>query len=121
MKSIGIGIAAVGLVLGTTTLAFGAESEGSGVCMVPCPLSDRSWHLLTQTEGGTVSLLKDLTKHECEFAMHRARGEPATEAEIAAAKERGRKRAEANARLSGSSGDGHYILPGDIKSAECFQ
>src|ERR1039458_8712492 len=44
----------------------------------------RSWHLLTQTYGGTVSLLKDLTQHECEFAMHRAKGEPATEEELAA-------------------------------------
>jgi hypothetical protein len=27
---------------------------------------DRSWHFLTVTRGGVVSLVKDLTKHECE-------------------------------------------------------
>lgn len=44
-----------------------------------------TWHLLTQTYGGTVSLLKNLTKHECEFAMHRVLGEPATDEQIAKA------------------------------------
>jgi hypothetical protein len=27
---------------------------------------DRSWHLLTKSQGGTVSLVKGLTKDECE-------------------------------------------------------
>jgi hypothetical protein len=53
-----------------------------------------TWHLLTQSYGGTVSLIKDLTKHECEFA-----------------------RDAAIPYLSGS----HMISPGDIKTAECFQ
>lgn len=47
---------------------------------------DRSWHLLTVSEGGNVSLLRDLTRAECEFAMHRAKGEPATSEEVAAEK-----------------------------------
>lgn len=108
--------------------------------------SDRSWHLLTQSEGGTVSLLKDLTQHECEYAMHRAKGEPATAEEVRE-KEAQRKAADAAARkycanlkpgdpLYASSGIGcapdgsvvswgfsssHYVEPGDIASAECFQ
>ena len=57
---------------------------------------DRSWHLLTQSEGGTVSLLKDLTKHECEFARDRV----------------------LNEKFSLGS---HTVQPGEIKSAECFQ
>ena len=51
---------------------------------VPCNLAlapDRSWHLLTQSYGGTVSLIRDLTKHECEFARARALHLPATDAE----------------------------------------
>jgi hypothetical protein len=81
---------------------------------VPAPgtipaVGDRSWHLLTQTYGGTITLLRDLTKHECEFAMHRAKGEPATEEEIIAARNR------------------VVTFPpwepdnGEIKTAECFQ
>lgn len=49
---------------------------------------DTSWHLMTQTESGTVTLVKNLSKHECDFMMHRARGEPATPAEWAAQKSR---------------------------------
>src|SRR5579859_8090607 len=30
------------------------------------PAVDHSWHLLIQTYGGTVTLLKDLTEDECE-------------------------------------------------------
>src|ERR1700722_5251242 len=64
----------------------------------PCTSADdRSWHLLTITEGGTVTLLKELTKHECEFAMHRARGEPATDEE----KETARVREEARSKRDG--------------------
>lgn len=37
---------------------------------------------MTQTQGGQVSLIKHLSKHECEFMMHRAKHEPATESEI---------------------------------------
>lgn len=106
---------------------------------------DRSWHLLTITYGGTVTLLKDLTKHECEFVMHRAKGEPATEEEITAAKARAERIAKEGALCQGkpngplypeSAGGSPYCLegspitigtstrmtmPGDIKSAECFQ
>jgi len=60
----------------------------------PAIAEDRSWHLLTITEGGTVTLLRDLTKHECEFAMHRAMGQPATDEEIAAAARDAKLRSE---------------------------
>ena len=56
------------------------------------PVEDRSWHLLTQSQGGTISLLKDLTQHECE-----------------AARDKLTKRSDG------------FVSPGDIKSAECFQ
>jgi hypothetical protein len=104
---------------------------------------DRSWHLLTQTYGGTVSLLKDLTQHECEFAMHRAKGEPATGEERAAEAARIKhiqddyadwkhrcKTGQFSIEFGDCEGNGggfyssnemHTIGPGDIKSAECFQ
>jgi hypothetical protein len=109
--------------------------------------SDRSWHLLTQSEGGTVSLLKDLTKHECEFAMHRTKGEPATDEEVAAEKKRDDARwaeaqdmcanpkkyehtggsigagCDSSGKATGYNygGIGRVVQPGDIRSAECFQ
>jgi hypothetical protein len=115
----------------------------------PLPPTDRSWHLLTQTEGGVINLIKDLTKHECEYAMHRAKGEPATDEEIAAEKQRQKNIAD-EARgicqhpekydhsvgyvyvmcnkddsVFGPAavfyGPWRQIQPGDIKTAECFQ
>jgi hypothetical protein len=53
-------------------------------CEPPPP----SWHLLTKSYGGTISLLKNLTKDECEFARARAFGLPATEEEKKEAKRR---------------------------------
>jgi hypothetical protein len=47
---------------------------------------DHSWHVLCITNGGTISLLKGLTKHEAEFTHDRALGLPATAEEKAAAK-----------------------------------
>lgn len=47
-----------------------------------------TWHLLTQTESGSMQLQKGLTQHECEFMKHRALGQPATDEEIAAEKAR---------------------------------
>jgi hypothetical protein len=52
---------------------------------------DRSWHLLTQSRGGTVSLLRDLTKNECDYARARMLGLPATEAEQEAENRRDEK------------------------------
>jgi len=42
---------------------------------------DASWHLLTKTYGGNVTLLKNLTEHECDFARNRELGLPATDSE----------------------------------------
>lgn len=109
---------------------------------------DRSWHLLTQSNEGAVSLLKDLTKRECEYASDRVMGRPATDAE----KEAVQKTYEARHRravdwcaahprsLSGAdemwteqyeceNGEmiGVYWFsqggnnPSSMKSAECFQ
>ena len=145
---------AIAVVLAlVSTGAIGECLPSDPPCVVP-----RSWHLLTITEGGTVTLLKQLTKHECEFAMHRAKGEPATDEEIADAKRRAEEdrkaREEEYAKLvrekpycaktwsdfkysidtpdarkwyldcnplSLSVSTGHYVSPGDIKSAECFE
>ncbi len=125
-------------------LAVGAQAQER-------PTEPRSWHLLTQTEGGTVSLIKDdLTKHECEFAMHRALGQPATDEEIASAKRAADKRAQERkattdaweaahpecamrvegwrkgfdclpSSLSTMLSASRLIQPSDIKTAECFQ
>lgn len=32
----------------------------------PAPAEDHGWHLLTKSQGGTVSLISNLTKKECE-------------------------------------------------------
>jgi len=120
----------------------------SGGIPTESPQVDRSWHLLTQSEGGTVSLLKDLTKHECEFAMHRAKGEPATDQEVqkaiqdkideeallAQAREfcanpetpepRRQKNCYQGVPLfyfMNHNHGGNSTQPGDIRSAECFQ
>lgn len=111
---------------------------------------DRSWHLFTQSQGGTISLLHKLTKHECEFAMNRALGRPATQEEKAAverAREMAVKEAEGfcavNPNTNGkfsrysrgyiSCKDGKtdgigaemsgpfHVSAGDIRRAECFQ
>lgn len=47
---------------------------------------DRSWHLLQRQYDGLIrSVQHGFTKHECEFAVARARGEPATDEERAVA------------------------------------
>lgn len=124
------------------------------ILMTPAVAQDATWHLLTQTQGGTISLLHGLDKKTCEFAKNRALGLPATPEEIAAAAEQGRITSERNSAICPPDGttragwedwydkhplaggctnaDGrgmsswsasslHMILPGDIKSAECFQ
>ena len=64
------------------------------------PQPDHSWHLLTISNGGTVSLIKGLTKRECEEARSKI--------EIV--------------WCYSPDGDGACTTaPGDIKSAECFQ
>ncbi len=60
------------------------------------PPPDRSWHLLTVSEGGTVSLIRDLTAAECaalqmKMLPHRTEGQWFTP------------------------------MPGDLVRAECFQ
>lgn len=55
------------------------NDEGSGSAIGK--IEPRSWHLLTKSYGGTVSLIKNLTKKECEFPKNRLLGQPATDAE----------------------------------------
>lgn len=116
---------------------------------VPVSELERNWHLLTISNGGTVSLVKDLTKHECEFAMHRAKGEPATEEEVKSQTKERLDRVTKKLQWDIDHKDcvptgwtchdnycqigedchnpyGWSIVsgtaaPGDIKSAECFQ
>jgi hypothetical protein len=115
----------------------------------PASAQDANWHLLTQSYGGTVSILHGLTHDACEFARKRLRGLPATPEEEAADKAAndrmldGAKKACAEADdgwqstspISGvycekhspvswswsGGGGGSVISPGDNKSAECFQ
>jgi hypothetical protein len=61
-------------------MAFGvchADTESCAAAREK-PNANRDWHLLTITEGGTVTLLKKLTHKEAEFARARALGEDAT-------------------------------------------
>lgn len=114
----------------------------------PAAADQANWHIMTMSHGGTVSLVKNLTKHECEFMRARSLGLPATEEEERAEKERSRILYEApcppdhalletwrewqmnhpaaqGCRLeSGGSfgwGGGTPINNGDIKTAECFK
>lgn len=57
------------LVLGGTVKAY---------CMPAGHEAPNTWHLLTRSRAGTVSLLKSLTKAECEFTRKRLLGLPAT-------------------------------------------
>lgn len=125
-----------------------------GSCIVPMSgdggvTDGHDWHLLTVSYGGTVSLLKGLTKQECEYSRARALGLPATPEEEQADAERYKNghpacparsatkeewatwqaehmTAQGCNYADGSSesvdwGGGHAIFGGDIKSAECFQ
>lgn len=102
---------------------FKMQPTGELVC------EQNTWHLLTQTYGGTMQLVKHLSKHECEFMRARALGEPATpaeEKEAAKAQEDYQKCLKARAPITGI----YCIIPaaritgvsaGDIKTAECFK
>jgi hypothetical protein len=56
-------------------------------CISGCAPS-LTWHLLTKSRGGTISLIKNLTEHECQFARARVLGLPATDEEEEKAKRR---------------------------------
>lgn len=108
------------------------------VCLINGELQscdgDRSWHLLTITNGGTVTLLAHLTYHEAEFARARELGEPATKVECdaagarAAAEKREQEAHDAkdDAIIRAKAPNCHQggdisRTAGDIKSAEVFQ
>lgn len=103
-----------------------------------------NWHFLSQTYGGTISLLKNLTKEQCDFAYNRAKGYPATADEREARKRiEEKQRAESerfyvehpeckNVTLTYPVPSGCWSIStayssayaagsGDIKYAECFQ
>lgn len=111
------------------------------------PVTANAETLLTITYGGTVSVVKGLTKKQCEFASNRALGKPATKQEKRAAADRERaeqkrihdwfeahpkekreiEEAAKGGTHYGACGWGPYgsclgSMPsaGDIKSAECF-
>lgn len=80
--------------------------DGNGVT-TRCSAEDRSYRLLTQSYGGTVSLLRDLTKRECEEAKDKV-STPINHISCRARHQ----------------GDTVFVCegyPGDIRSAECFQ
>lgn len=99
-------LVAAALLLPAGALAQGAQTQGctpgtvwlDGKCaavlsdILPIPPPDHSYHLLTISNGGTVSLIKDLTKRECD---------------------------EVARKLWHTAWS--TLQPGDIKSAECFQ
>lgn len=101
------------------------------------PLSagaDGNWHFLSQAKGGTISLIKGLTQHECEFIKHRALNEPATPEEQAA---QDRLFADRTKRMAdclehfpkdniipmacADIGSNNVVINGNIRTAECFQ
>ena len=99
---------------------------------------DRSWHLLTQTRGGTVSVVGHLTQHECDVSRLHLLNQPATDEEKETARQASEKMFAAANQQCATSGSDAYVHckdgkassivtqmgtvdPGDIKSAECFQ
>jgi len=107
----------------------------------PPAAEDRSWHVLVVTYGGTVSLLKGLTRQEAEHARAKLLGIPYTPEEVAAAKKAAAREAAArakceaeNKRLAASSGPWASVTlgcgnglgfvevnPADVQRAEVFQ
>lgn len=131
---------ATGLIFAVIAMVFGLYS---------CAQAEETanWHLMTKTHKGTISLLHGLEKKTCEFARHRALGQPATE------EEEGREEEYRKAVYGGkcppkdanqddwnawqkqhptaqgcttehgamSWGPGRYASDSDIETAECFQ
>jgi len=121
--------------------------DGSSQPTGSMPPEDRSWNLLQRQYDGLIrSVQHGLTRHECEFVMHRVMGQPATDEEIAAEKARQERLAketeeahrktieqhpecadeknEYNVQYFGllySTGITRSINMTDIASAECFQ
>jgi hypothetical protein len=119
--------------LSSSTLAMASETfqtfngaGGQGQFM-PCvvTLPPANWHLLTKSYGGTISLLKNLTKDECEFAKARALHLPATQAEkdehLRNTKQCGKATADGLTWTCELSTSGRVVVPGDIDTAECFE
>jgi hypothetical protein len=96
---------------------------------------DRPWHVLVVTQGGTVSLIKDLTKEEAEHMAAKLRGLPYTPEEIATAKKAAAKEAADLAKckadekkqvptgLQFTCGGNTmtWVQASDIRSVEVFQ
>ena len=70
-------------IYGPVNSCFRIDSAGQA-SRIKCPKSDEAehtWHLMTVTYGGTISLVSHLTHHEAEFMRNRLLGLPATSAE----------------------------------------
>jgi hypothetical protein len=132
-----------------TGLIFAVLAMVLGVCSCAQAEETANWHLMTKTHKGTISLLHGLEKKTCEFARHRALGQPATEEEEAREKEYREiaygqpcplKDADEkewkewmkqhpgaygcfSADLGGSIswGPNRYTSDSDVETAECFQ
>ena len=65
------------------TPAFATDCSNMTICgtVWTSTIESKTWHLLTKSHGGTVSLLSKLTKEECEYSKNRLLGLPATEEE----------------------------------------
>jgi len=51
-----------------------AAIHQEGRCINCSVVPPDHWHLLTKSQGGTVSLIKNLTEHECQFARAKVLG-----------------------------------------------
>lgn len=111
---------------------YHTTSDGLWLVSVPCPDAgpkDQSWHLLTKSFSGTVSLLKDLSKEACEFSQARLTRQPATPEEKARAAEAWQRQiTECEKHTADKTRGCNYVggavympNPGDIQTAECFQ
>jgi hypothetical protein len=103
----------------TVTCAKPADNLGNHMVFSPPP--QPTWHLLTKSHVGTISLLKNLTEHECQFARARALGLPATPEEIEARKADDEKWFKDNPGATVRPGGVYTVSDGDIETAECFE
>jgi hypothetical protein len=115
----------------------------------PAFAENASWHFLSQSYGGTISLVKNLTKDECDFMYNRAKHLPATPDEKAAAQMLADREKAASAKRHAEYIEQHpecanppsdqnkmtcdigyglnlslqsyMVTSGDIATAECFE
>jgi hypothetical protein len=114
------------IVLAIFAWCMTLASKAADICPPSCMRASEvppspTWHLFTKSRGGTVSLIKNLTEHECQFVRARALGLPATDAEKAANTAATEKWFKEHPGETVMNTGWRMGSPGDIETAECFE